>query len=387
VHFETKVLSHLMGRLGFPKQYFLEKLMKEASPKYTQTKYSEDEYTRQQFLKSKAHYGCHCPEQKMEKFIASLNCLNKEFKKQPSLKASDFGVVFLDMLDALFPQVLISEKSNLMWRQSYVMMFCRLLAILIKHQVVSDESFFAKALVSKAIFVLRYCVSQKDLVEMAIVSLQIIFNSIGVSSSAMYLDLMLSLVVQAYLNFKDDPKGKKIKGYTAKILHFYLISKIAVTKGKFIDCQFLFLNALKKEECFQKILLEVEATLYSSEDQIRAALISHCASLKMQNEDLKILSVEYLLEIMEADSSNSIRKILIQPDTLKVVYQSILELSQKYKTENNRKLSVVCARCIACIGLCHPFVNDPLLLKASNQKTAIQNDFEEEGNFKLKRND
>ena len=43
-------------------------------------------------------------------------------------------------------------------------------------------------------------------------------------------------------------------------------------------------------------------------------------------------------------------------------------MKQGSKTYRNQKFGVLCAKCIAAIGLCHSFVNDPVLLKANNQE-------------------
>jgi len=61
--------------------------------------------------------------------------------------------------------------------------------------------------------------------------------------------------------------------------------------------------------------------------------------------------------------------VLVSPEVLKVVYQGLLELKQQYKNKKNKEFAILCAKCIASIGLCHSFVNDPVLLKASNQST------------------
>jgi hypothetical protein len=46
-------------------------------------------------------------------------------------------------------------------------------------------------------------------------------------------------------------------------------------------------------------------------------------------------------------------------------------MPQDYRHEKSRKLSIICAKCVASIGLCQPFVNDPLTLKATNQVTLV----------------
>jgi hypothetical protein len=44
----------------------------------------------------------------------------------------------------------------------------------------------------------------------------------------------------------------------------------------------------------------VEEELYSSRDQIASSLKRHILSMKKANEDIRILSVKYLLEILES---------------------------------------------------------------------------------------
>jgi hypothetical protein len=60
---------------------------------------------------------------------------------------------------------------------------------------------------------------------------------------------------------------------------------------------------------------------------------------------------------------------MCRPEMLKVVYQGILELKQNCNTAKNQQFGVICARVVAAIGFCHSFVNDPILLKATNQET------------------
>ena len=64
---------------------------------------------------------------------------------------------------------------------------------------------------------------------------------------------------------------------------------------------------------------------------------------------------------------------------LRVVYHGILSLKIKASAEDqkksvdvsadkNREIGTKCAKVIAAIGLCHQFVNDPVLLRATNQE-------------------
>jgi hypothetical protein len=57
---------------------------------------------------------------------------------------------------------------------------------------------------------------------------------------------------------------------------------------------------------------------------------------------------------------------MCKPEMLKVVNQGILELKQKCKTDKNQQFGIICARIVGAIGFCHSFVNDPILLKATN---------------------
>jgi hypothetical protein len=54
---------------------------------------------------------------------------------------------------------------------------------------------------------------------------------------------------------------------------------------------------------------------------------------------------------------------------LRVVFQGVVELDKKRRSQdNNLELSILCAKCVAQIGLCHTFVNQPTLLRANNQE-------------------
>jgi len=57
---------------------------------------------------------------------------------------------------------------------------------------------------------------------------------------------------------------------------------------------------------------------------------------------------------------------MCKPEMLKLVYQGILELKQKCYTAKSQQFGIICARVVAAIGFFHSFVNDPILLKATN---------------------
>lgn len=77
-----------------------------------------------------------------------------------------------------------------------------------------------------------------------------------------------------------------------------------------------------------------------------------------------------------------VRKKLIEPKILKQVYTNVIQLKQNFNTEKNVEFSVLCGKVIAAIGLNHPFVNDDICLKATNQKTLINEDDDDESDQK-----
>jgi len=52
---------------------------------------------------------------------------------------------------------------------------------------------------------------------------------------------------------------------------------------------------------------------------------------------------------------------------LKPVYQCMLNLKHDTRSDQSNELGVLAAKVVGLIGLCHSFVNDPVLLKANNQ--------------------
>lgn len=133
----------------------------------------------------------------------------------------------------------------------------------------------------------------------------------------------------------------------------------------------MLLKKLRQNRHINDTVAIIAGELYKTPDDIADNLKKHACFLQGANEDIRILNIMYILELLEQQNQDEIRKVLIRPDVLKVVYQCILELNQSYETEKSKQLSILCAKCIACIGLCQPFVNDPLTLKATNQETQI----------------
>ena len=97
-------------------------------------------------------------------------------------------------------------------------------------------------------------------------------------------------------------------------------------------------------------------------------LKEHVQMLEMSNLDIRMLGVRYILELLEKPESDDIRKVLVTPDVLRVVYHGILQLKQRSKSSKNQSIGIMSGKVLAAIGLCHNFVNDPLLLRATNQE-------------------
>ena len=55
----------------------------------------------------------------------------------------------------------------------------------------------------------------------------------------------------------------------------------------------------------------------------------------------------------------------------------MLNLKHDTRSDQSNELGVVTAKVVGLIGLCHSFVNDPVLLKANNQWSLNNNDAEE----------
>jgi hypothetical protein len=89
--------------------------------------------------------------------------------------------------------------------------------------------------------------------------------------------------------------------------------------------------------------------LYSNKSEIARYLKEHIYSLCKSNQDIKLLGVKYIQELLESPARDEIRKVLVSPDVLRVVYQGILELEKKSlaTASNEDEFSVLCAKCIA----------------------------------------
>jgi hypothetical protein len=75
------------------------------------------------------------------------------------------------------------------------------------------------------------------------------------------------------------------------------------------------------------------------------------------------------------DQTSDIRRVMCNPEFLKQVHACILELKQVDKSPKAIDFGVACAKVIAFIGICHPFVTDPILLRANNQSLIKQKEF------------
>ena len=79
----------------------------------------------------------------------------------------------------------------------------------------------------------------------------------------------------------------------------------------------------------------VSNELYSSKQDIAKNLKEHVILLGKANLDIRFLGVQYILELLEQPEQDEIRKVLVSPEVLKVVYQGILQLKQGQKTYRN----------------------------------------------------
>jgi len=169
-----------------------------------------------------------------------------------------------------------------------------------------------------------------------------------------------------------------------RIFEFYLKDKKAVSLVRFKEIQFVLLRQLDAPK-IKSVVNLVSNELYSNKADIARHLKEHIYSLCKANYDIKHLGVMYIQQLLESSAKDEIRKVLVSPDVLRVVFQGIVELEKKNKIkENNFVLSVLCAKCIAQIGLQHTFVNHPTLLRANNQEAiATQSLSDEESKDQL----
>ena len=112
----------------------------------------------------------------------------------------------------------------------------------------------------------------------------------------------------------------------------------------------------------------VSNELYATKADTAKHLKEHVQMLEKSNLDIRMLGVQYILELLEQPEQDEIRRVLVTPEVLRVVYHGILQLKQRSSTCKNHRIGVMSGKVIAAIGLCHQFVNDPVLLRATNQE-------------------
>jgi hypothetical protein len=64
----------------------------------------------------------------------------------------------------------------------------------------------------------------------------------------------------------------------------------------------------------------VQSELYSSKEDIARNLKEHIYFLCKANYDIKYLGVKYIQEMLESKAKDEIRKVLVSPDVLRVVF-------------------------------------------------------------------
>lgn len=144
------------------------------------------------------------------------------------------------------------------------MQFIITVELLIKNNIVEDE-YFKAALVNMTIFVLKLGIESEETVEVAIFSMQILLNAIGLKESMPYLSKFCSIAVQAYIKFSDKVKIKK---YTSKIINFYIMEKIRFTQQYFKDLQFLLLKKIQEVSTLKESISIISQHLYGNPDDI-----------------------------------------------------------------------------------------------------------------------
>ena len=104
--FESKILENIIKRLGIHRNYFLEERMLQKKPKKTLQYYNLEQYLEEEFFRKRVSQGE--IDSKQKRFISSLEFLNKNIKKDPSINNSDFIVSFLETFHMIFPAQLNS---------------------------------------------------------------------------------------------------------------------------------------------------------------------------------------------------------------------------------------------------------------------------------------
>ena len=92
---------------------------------------------------------------------------------------------------------------------------------------------------------------------------------------------------------------------------------------------------MQKNSRIESVVKLVSNELYSSKQDIAKNLKEHVILLGKANLDIWFLGVQYILELLEQPEQDEIRKVLVSPEVLKVVYQGILQLKQGQKTYRN----------------------------------------------------
>lgn len=131
---------------------------------------------------------------------------------------------------------------------------------------------------------------------MGILAMSHIVNAFGLRHVVSYLNYFFALAVHALIKF---PENQQIKKYTGKIFEFYIKEKKNVTIYKFPEIQFLLLQSLQADKRIREVVEVVSAELYRSNEHIAKELKEHVLSMKKGNEDIRILSVKYILELLE----------------------------------------------------------------------------------------
>ena len=141
-----------------------------------------------------------------------------------------------------------------------------------------------------------------------------------------YFSSLFSIVVQAYLWY---PDRKRVKRYIQKIFEFYIRDKKSQSLERYKDIQFVFLRDLAENDKIKAVVKLVSNELYGSKTDTAKHLKEHVQMLEKSNLDIRLLGVKYILELLEEPEDNEIRKVLVGPDVLRVVYHSILQLKQR----------------------------------------------------------
>ena len=77
--------------------------------------------------------------------------------------------------------------------------------------------------------------------------------------------------------------------------------------------------------------------------------------LQKSNIDIRMLGVQFILELLEQPEQHEIRQVLVSPEVLRVVYHGMVQL--KHRTvepgAKHQKIGMMSGKVIAAIGICH----------------------------------